>query len=327
MTSTRQWQPTITLKNLRLRSDVLWKLRSFFREAGFDEVQTPILSRDTVVDRHIDPVVVAGAAVGVAELRNDTLYLQTSPEFAMKRLLAAGAQRIFQIGSVFRAEERGDFHNPEFTMLEWYRTGDDLDQATIFLTQLLQAVCENWQPYRITYQQAFINYAGLCPLESTVNELSEAAVKLKLGVDLQWSLDRDDWLNLLFSEAIQPKLGLAQPEIVTHYPASQSALARVCSADSRVVERFELFVDGVELANGYHELLNADELASRNVSVNQQRIRDNKPTLPESSRLIEAMRHGLPACSGCALGLDRLLMVLSKAARIDEVIYFPIERA
>jgi lysyl-tRNA synthetase class 2 len=152
-------------------------------------------------------------------------------------------------------------------------------------------------------------------------------VSYNLGVAFDWSDDRDDWLNLLFSEVVQPQLGKQHPEIVTHYPSSQSALAQVSPHDDRVAERFELFVDGIELANGYHELLNADELASRNATVNIQRARDGKPTLPHHSRLIEAMRDGLPACSGCALGLDRLLMVLSQSTQIDQVICFPIERA
>jgi elongation factor P--(R)-beta-lysine ligase len=327
MNQATPWQPSISLENLRLRSEVLWKIRKFFHESDFLEVQTPILSRDTVVDRHIDPVTVAGSALGVGALREATFYLQTSPEFGMKRLLAAGAHRIYQIGSVFRAEERGDFHNPEFTMIEWYRTGDNLVQATEFLAQLLQAISANWQPTRSTYQHVFQQYVKICPLNCSLTEMAAAAVSLNLGVSVDWSNDRDDWLNLLFSEVVQPQLGKQHPEIVTHYPSSQSALARVSPQDVRVAERFELFVEGIELANGYHELLEADELASRNTTVNIQRARDGKPTLPHHSRLIEAMRDGLPACSGCALGLDRLLMVLSQSTQIDQVICFPIERA
>lgn len=327
MNSSYPWQPSISLKNLHLRSHILWKIRQFFHQADFLEVHTPILSRDTVVDRHIDPVTVAGSALGVAVLREETLFLQTSPEFGMKRLLAAGAQRIYQIGPVFRAEERGHFHNPEFTMVEWYRTGDELSQATEFLCQMLRAVSDRWQPRSITYQQAFQQHAAICPLQSSLVELASAAIRLHLGVTFEWSNDRDDWLNLIFSEVVQPQLGSLQPEIVTHYPSSQSALARVSPDDQRVAERFELFIDGIELANGYHELLSADELSLRNVQVNQQRARDGKRTLPSDSRLIAAMQSGLPACSGCALGLDRLLMVLSQASRIDQVISFPIERA
>lgn len=327
MTPVGHWRPTINIDNIRLRSEVSWKIRSFFREVDFHEVHTPLLSRDTVVDRHIDPVTVLGSALGVGALRDTTFYLQTSPEFGMKRLLSSGAQRIYQISSVFRAEERGNFHNPEFTMVEWYRVGDDLRQATDLLSSLLHAICENWQTSCITYQEAFQRHAEICPLQCNLLDLASAAIKFDLGVPSNWSDDRDDWLNLLFSEVVQPQLGRQHPVIVTHYPSTQSALAQVSPDDSRVAERFELFVGGIELANGYHELIDADELASRNATVNRQRIRDGKPSLPTDSRLIEAMRHGLPNCSGCALGLDRLLMVLTKSKQIDDVLCYPIEQA
>ncbi len=326
MTSTSAWQPTIPAQNLQLRGEVLWSIRKFFYEAGFIEVQTPIVSQDTVIDRHIDPVVLPGKSLGLGGFANQDFYLQTSPEFGMKRLLAHGAQRIYQISQVFRAGERGKHHNPEFTMIEWYRVADDFSAATKLLADLMIAVNPAWKPKSTTYQQAFVDHAGICPITCAVEELAEVAVARGLGVDQSWSSDRDDWLNLLFSEVVQPKLGFDQPEIVTHYPASQSALAKICESDPRVAERFELFIESIELANGYHELLDAEELAKRNASVSEQRRQDGKDPLPQESRLLEAMRHGLPACSGCALGLDRLLMVLSRAKAIDEVICFPIER-
>lgn len=326
MTSTSAWQPTIRSQNLQLRGDVLWSIRKYFYEAGFIEVHTPIISQDTVIDRHIDPVVLPGKSLGLGGFANQDFYLQTSPEFGMKRLLANGAQRIYQISQVFRSGERGKHHNPEFTMIEWYRVADDFSAATKLLAELMIAVNPSWNPKSTTYQQAFVDHAGICPLTCEVAELAEVAVARGLGVDQSWSCDRDDWLNLLFSEVVQPKLGFDQPEIVTHYPASQSALAKICSTDPRVAERFELFIEGIELANGYHELLDAGELAKRNASVSEQRLQDGKDPLPQESRLLQAMRHGLPACSGCALGLDRLLMVLSQAKAIDEVICFPIER-
>lgn len=327
MSQPDSWRPTITASNLQLRSDVVWRIRKFFYDCGFCEVHTPVISRDTVLDRHIDPVVLPGISLGLGSLADEDFFLQTSPEFGMKRLLAAGAQRIYQVASVFRAGERGDSHNPEFTMVEWYRVGDDFSQATQFLSELMKAVSPNWQPVQTTYQQAFELHVGLCPLSSPLSDLALAAVNRSLGVSSDWSHDRDDWLNLLFSEVVQPKLGEKQPEIVTHYPASQSALARICPSDPRVAERFELFVGGVELANGYHELLDPVELEKRNAKVSQQRMDDGKPALPLQSRLLQAMHHGLPACSGCALGLDRLVMVLSGATKIDDVIYFPIERS
>jgi lysyl-tRNA synthetase class 2 len=325
--TTNTWQPTAGLAHIELRSRVVWGLRKFFHSSGFSEVHTPVLSRDCVVDRHIDPISLPSTALAIADLNGQTYYLQTSPEFCMKRMLAAGATRIYQIAQVFRSGERGSYHNPEFTMVEWYRVGDDLDAAVELLSQLLQAIIPGCQPKRLSYRDAFLQDAGLCPLESSVAMLASAASQHSLAVDANWSSDRDDWLNLLFSEIIQPRLGHSHPTIITDYPASQSALARLSEKDSRVAQRFELFMAGIELANGYHELLSANELAERNQIVNRQRCRDGKPTLPAESQLLEAMRAGLPACSGCALGLDRLLMVIGKAQSIDQVIAFPIERA
>jgi elongation factor P--(R)-beta-lysine ligase len=321
------WRPTASLSSLQRRSEAVWKIRSFFQSSGFWEVHTPTLSRETIADRHIDPMRIPGEILNVSGLENLTFFLQTSPEFAMKRLLAAGAERIYQIGPVFRAGERGTMHNPEFTMLEWYRSGDTLEDGIDLLAQVIQTVLPHSQVHRITYQAAFSQHAGLCPLSGTLDDLCNAARQHGLSVDQQWSCDRDDWLNLLFAEIVQPNLGTDTPTIVTHYPASQCALARVCPKDPRVAERYELFIAGVELANGYHELLDADEFAARTHSVRQQRELDGKEPLNESSRLLAAMKAGLPASSGCALGLDRLLMVLDQASSIDQVICFPIERA
>lgn len=323
----RNWRPTASLDNLKLRSEVVWRLREFFRLAGFDEVHTPVLSRDTVMDRHIDPVVLSGQSLGVPDLRESQFYLQTSPEFAMKRLLAAGAERIYQIGPVFRSGERGALHNPEFTMMEWYRVGDDLESATELLSGIVQTVLPDTRPIRETYRSAFQRTVGTCPLASSIESLRQVAIQRGLEVSDHWSEDKDDWLNLLFAEVVQPQLGFDQPTILTHYPASQSALARICEKDPRVAERFELFISGIELANGYNELIDADELSNRNEIVRGQRLQDGKEDFHSGGRLVEAMQAGLPPCSGCALGLDRLLMVLCNATQIDDVLAFPIERA
>ncbi|MBX3420493.1 MAG: EF-P lysine aminoacylase GenX [Pirellulaceae bacterium] len=325
--SADDWQPTASHCNFQLRSEVLWRVRQFFHQARFLEVQPPLLSRDTVVDRHIDPVCIPGSALGLPLLSQSDWYLQTSPEFAMKRMLAAGAQRIYAICPVFRSGERGVMHNPEFTMLEWYRVGDDLAAAIGLLADLVRSVLPNSQPRQLRYQDAFTDAVGICPLSSSIGELADVAAAHRLGVDTRWSTDRDDWLDLLFAELVQPRFSSHQPTILTHFPASQAALARVCADDPRVAERFELFIGGVELANGYHELLDAGELAERNRRTSQQRRRDGKPELKSYGRMLAAMQAGLPPCSGCALGLDRLLMVLSSSQHIDQVISFPIERA
>ncbi|MCA9132001.1 MAG: EF-P lysine aminoacylase GenX [Planctomycetales bacterium] len=321
------WLPSASPTALQRRGELLWKIREFFYRQGLLEVHTPVLSHDTVIDRHIDPIALPGKNLALPELHQSTFYLQSSPEFCMKRLLAAGLPSMYQIAPVFRAGERGDFHNPEFTMIEWYRLGDDLQQSVHLLAELLRSVLAVEQVDQQTYQQVFQRHTGCDPLACSVAELAAVASERKMGVDRGWSDDRDDWLNLLFSEAVQPELGAAQPLIVTHYPASQSALARVAGDDPRTAERYELFIGGVELANGYHELLDAGELEQRNHTVLAQRAGDNKTSLPGDSRLLAAMRAGLPACSGCALGFDRLLMVVESAAHIDQVLAFPIERA
>ncbi|MCA9160102.1 MAG: EF-P lysine aminoacylase GenX, partial [Planctomycetales bacterium] len=299
----------------------------FFHRRGVLEVQTPILSRDVIIDRHIDPVCLSGASLALADFDQTTFYLQTSPEFCMKRLMAAGLSSIYEITPVFRAGERGAYHNPEFTMLEWYVVGADFQHGVDLLAELIVATLSVESVEQLSYQAAFQHTLGCDPLEATNAELSRLAVELRLNVAEDWSDERDEWLNLLFSDGVQPHLGKQRPTIVTHYPATQAALARLCPRDSRTAERYELFIDGVELANGYHELLDADELERRNEQSLAQRSCDGKPLLPTHSRLVDAMRSGLPACSGCALGLDRLLMVALAASSIDEVLPFPIERA
>lgn len=321
------WQPTAKVDVLTARARLVHTIRTYFHECSILEVHTPVLSQDTVVDRYIDPVVVPGRALGVASVREVPLYLQSSPEFGMKRLLAAGMSRIYQIAPVFRAGERGAHHNPEFCMVEWYCVGDDLAQAIELLANLVSRLLATPPPHVETYQAAFTRLVGCDPLASEIDELAEQAVAHGLGVDRQWSNDHDEWLNLLFAELVQPQLGLERPSIITHYPASQSALARISDDDPRTAERFELFVAGIELANGYHELLDAEELMRRDQFVSAQRDHDGKTPLTRPGRLQAAMRSGLPACSGCALGLDRLVMVATGAQQIDEVLAFPIEIA
>jgi lysyl-tRNA synthetase class 2 len=309
------------------RSEIVWQLRQFFHSRGFAEVHTPIVSHDTVVDLNIEPVRISGCAFACQGAGNEDLFLQTSPEFAMKRLLAAGMKAIYSIGPVFRAGERGANHNPEFTMAEWYRVGDDMAAGVALVDELVRTVLDSPHAEVITYQHAFKTYAAVDPLVATVQELSQLGVSSELGVTVAWSDDRDTWLDLLFSELVQPRLGAEKPTIVTHYPASQSALAKIADSDPRTAERFELFVRGIELANGYHELLDSAELMTRNEQTEAKRRELGRPSLPVHSRLIHAMQSGIPACSGCALGLDRLIMVATNAKAIDEVLAFPIERA
>lgn len=321
------WRPTATPQALLRRSEIVWQLRQFFHRRGFAEVHTPIISHDTVVDLNIEPVRISGRSLACPGAGTADLFLQTSPEFAMKRLLAAGMKAIYSIGPVFRAGERGTNHNPEFTMVEWYKVGDDMDAGVALVAELVRSILASPEAQVITYQDAFKTYAAIDPLVATAAELSKLAISRDLGVAADWSDDRDTWLDLLFSELVQSQLGLERPIIVTHYPASQSALAKIAASDARTAERFELFVRGVELANGYHELLDPSELMTRNEQTEAKRRELGRPSLPVNSRLIHAMQSGIPACSGCALGLDRLVMVATNAKNIDEVLTFPIERA
>jgi lysyl-tRNA synthetase class 2 len=313
---------------LQLRAELLQQVRAFFVARGFLEVETPILSADVVVDRHLDPFATTLCDDPRRPAVGRRLWLQTSPEFHMKRLLAAGAPPIFQIARVFRNAERGAWHNPEFTMIEWYRPGDDVAAGMQLLSDLCDCLLHRGPCQRISYAEAFRAYAAIDPHTATVDELATQARSLGIVLPESLSLtDRDAWLDLLLVERVQPHLGAAAPAILYDYPASQAALARVRNESPPVAERFELYVDGIELANGYHELLDAETLRQRNSTNNALRAADGKPALPEESQLLAAMQSGLPPCTGVALGFDRLAMLAAGAKSIDEVITFPIERA
>ncbi len=298
----------------------------------------------------------------------------------MKRLLAAGAGPIYQVARVFRRGELGPLHNPEFTMVEWYRPGDGMSegmQLTADLCESLLAIkprpsvaptegekgdrhhlperpagcCAQMVPVhfvpaaiqtgatggrgfvagpadRISYREAFERFVGIDP--HAADNAALAAAAKTLGIDAPESLDADDrdgWLDLLLTERVQPHLGQDRPTLVYDFPASQAALARVRPGNPPVAERFELYVAGIELANGYHELLDAAELRARNARVNAQRLADGKSALPEESRLLPAMEAGLPPMVGVALGFDRLVMLAAGLKDIAEVIAFPFDRA
>jgi lysyl-tRNA synthetase class 2 len=318
--------PTASWDHLRLRAELLRRLRGFFYGQGFLEVETPILSADTVVDRHLDPFhIEISLAPGKPQQR---LWLQTSPEFGMKRLLAAGAKAIYQVSKVFRQGEQGHLHNPEFTMIEWYRVGDGMAEGMQLTSDLVEVMLSRGPAQRISYREAFLQHAGLDPLCSDTTALITAV--RKQGIEAPASLssdDRDGWLDLLLVERVQPHLGQDRPVLLYEFPASQAALSRIRNDDPPVAERFELYVSGVELANGYHELIDAEELLRRNRETNRIRIAEGKTMLPEQSRLLAAMRSGLPPAVGVALGFDRLVMLAAGAKTLAEVITFPFDRA
>ncbi len=324
--------PSASLDKLQFRAQLLQKLRKFFDQRGFFEVETPLLSADVVVDRHLDPFVTTLCDDPRRPTVGQTLYLQTSPEFHMKRLLAAGAQAIYQITRAFRNAERGPRHNPEFTMVEWYRQGDGLMQGIDLLAELACEMLDRPQVQRVSYAEAFLRACKIHPHLASSIELVNACRKLNVNVPDSFNLeDRDGLLDLLLTDIVEPQLTHYGAVIVYDYPSGQAALAKLRTVEDPakhdVAERFELYVDGVELANGYHELLDPAILRSRNAAGNLQRIADGKPPLPEESRLLAAMDLGLPACSGVALGFDRLMMVAAKAKSLSEVMAFPIDRA
>ncbi len=311
-----EFRPTATLKTIQRRAVYMHRIRDFFEARGFLEVETPILSADTVVDRNLEPMSLCEAG--------KRCFLQTSPEFAMKRLVTAWNVPIFQICKVFRRDECGTIHNPEFTMLEFYNPGDDFERGMQLLDDFQNAILARGAAQRVSYCEAFERFLGLNPLTASISQLVETAQREKMvipeGFDRSESADRDEWLDFLLGERIQPKLGYEKPIILYDYPASQAALA-VSRGD--VAERFELYADGVELANGYHELCSPSELRRRNVETNALRLRDRHEALPVESRLLSAMDAGFPPCAGTAVGLDRLLMLAFGAESLQDVLTFP----
>lgn len=342
--------PAATLQTLRIRSELLRATRDFFAQHDYWEVQTPVLSRDVLLDAHLDPFVVPGENLPCNgnQKNNDEWFLQTSPEFAMKRLIAAGAEAIYQIAPAFRRGEIGRLHNTEFTMVEWYRVGVTYHEQIDFTEQFVRHFFETAtqqsknnvlleivaQPFdRLRYDDAFQQIVGQPILSLSASELETLATKK--NVVPPSSLHRDDvdeWRNLLLAELVEPQLGVERPMFLYDYPASQAALAMVREPtgddDSPpVAERFELYINGIELCNGYHELTDPSVLRERNRQQVEIRRREQRRELPEESRLLAAMEHGLPACAGVALGFDRLLMLALGATTLHDVLAFPADRA
>lgn len=294
---------------VRQQAKLLHALRTFFHTRGFLEIQPRLLLSECIVDPHIDPIRIASEAIGLSELIACDHYLQTSPELAMKRSLCREEASIYSIGPVFRAGESGKHHRPEFTMLEWYEVGANMAAEIDLLGQLACAMLDRDCYDVVSYQDLFMRHAGFDPLETPTAELSKSVAEIDHDLALSIANDRDQMLDVLLSQRVQPAMSLGKPLIVFDYPLSQAALAKPSPNDSRCAARFELFVDGVELANGYDELLDAEELLRRTRKNNARRVAADRDPLPEPHSLVEAMRTGMPPCSGVALGVDRLLMM------------------
>ncbi|TKB51362.1 elongation factor P--(R)-beta-lysine ligase [Ferrimonas sediminicola] len=319
------WQPTAPLDNLRRRAALIGQIRDFFARRGVLEVETPALSRSATTDLHLHSFdtrfVGPGAAQGVP------LYLMTSPEFHMKRLLCAGSGAIYQLCKSFRNEEAGRHHNPEFTMLEWYRPGFDHHQLMDEMAELLEGVLECGTPERATYQQVFLKHTGVDPLARDLPGLKACCHRYGLGDIADIEEEVDTLLQLLFSMVVEPVIGQDVPCFVFDFPASQAALARISDQDPRVAERFEVYFKGIELANGFHELSDADEQLRRFEQDNLKRQAAGLPPRPIDHLLIRALAAGLPDCAGVALGVDRLIMLALEEEQIDAVLAFPVSRA
>ena len=318
------WLPSAALPTLRLRAELLAVSRRFFAERGVLEVDTPALVRHAVTDCNIH----------TAQVRlpghDAPLYLHTSPEYAMKRLLAAGSGDIYQIAHVFRGGERGRLHNAEFTLIEWYRCGYSMQQLMHEVAQLaglLLGLAADAPFATLSYQQAFQQQLDCDPLAASDAALRALALRERLDPQLAVRCERDELLDWLMGSAVGPRLGATQLCFVHRYPASQAALARLDPADARVALRFELYYRGIELANGFEELADATEQRARFQADRDQRRSRGLPVPQIDQQLLDALAAGLPAMSGVAVGFDRLLLLRTGERELAAVLPFPLERA
>ena len=319
------WQPTAPIANLLKRAKIVNEIRHFFADRGVLEVETPTMSQATVTDVHLRAFETQFTGPGAAQ--GITLYLMTITEYHMKRLLAAGSGPIYQMGRSYRNEEAGRYHNPEFTMLEWYRPHYDMYRLINEVDHLLQKTLECESAESLSYQQAFLRYLDIDPLTAEKDKLREVAAKLDVSNIADTEEDRDTILQLLFMVGVEPHIGLEKPTFIYHFPASQASLAEISSEDHRVAERFEVYYKGVELANGFRELTDAAEQRQRFERDNRKRASMGLPEQPIDENLLAALEHGFPECAGVALGIDRLIMLALGAERISDVIAFPVDRA
>ncbi|MEN8168947.1 MAG: elongation factor P--(R)-beta-lysine ligase [Pseudomonadota bacterium] len=323
MSERHDWRPNAPLENLKKRARILQRIRAFFAEHGVLEVETPGLSAAALTDPAIDSLHTRYIGPGHAEGLD--LYLHTSPEFPMKRLLAAGSGPIFQIARVFRQGEAGRRHNPEFTLLEWYRPGYDHHALMDEVEELVAPVLGlGGKAERLSYRSAFLQFADIDPLQASITELREAAQRLDIG-DFDAEEDRDFWLDLILSHSVEPNLGKGGLCFLTDYPASQASLARLNPDNPAVAERFELYYKGVELANGFHELGDSAEQRKRFEAELAERVDKGRERPPMDERFLAALEAGFPDCAGVALGVDRLVMLAVGAESLDQVIAFTID--
>ena len=315
MTASSSWQPSASLEALTERASMLQKIRQFFFDRQVLEVETPLLSKAIGTDPHLEPI----------KTQESQRFLQTSPEFAMKRLLASGSGDIYQICKACRSGDLGKNHNPEFSLLEWYRLGITLDTLMDEVVELVKIFLPECEPVKLGYREAFEQTLGIDPFMVSIQELKALSLsKINISDDNDY---RDFWLDLLFTHLIEPEL----PEycLLYNYPPSQAALSKIENDKQGipVARRFELIIKGLEIANGYDELTNVGELQFRFEQDQFTRGRLGLGINPCDENFLQALKHGLPECCGVALGLDRLLMLHLGFESIDQVLAFDFNRA
>lgn len=314
------WRPSATMPALKLRARMLASARNYFATQNVLEVETPMLSRHAVSDVNIESI---EAHLELAP--GTSFYLHTSPEFCMKRLLAAGAPDIYQLGKVFRDGERGHRHQPEFTLAEWYRHGFGLEQIINDTLGFIREVLGNsvvlGPTRRISYREAFENALGIDPISATIEELAPLATA-RHHLNPATDRDKTDWLDLLLCQSVAPAFDRDCLTVLHHYPAEQAALARVNPDDPTVADRFEVFRGDLELANGYVELGDAAEQRERCNRDQAARQTLGRTIRPLDRDFLDALQHGLPACAGVAVGFDRLVMIAAGADHIGKVTSF-----
>ena len=328
MQTDNSWRPTASLENIRLRAEILARIRRFFAAHEVLEVDTPALSRAATTDPSLSSFTTRFHGPG--PVTGETFYLHTSPEYPMKRLLAAGLGSIYQICKVFRDGESGKQHNPEFSMLEWYRTGFDhydlMDEVEKLLTGILSDITPIDSVRHWSYRELFLEFAGVDAFATSVDQLKSLLHEHNITAIGMSDADLDTWLDLAMTHIIEPRLGRGLV-FVRDYPVSQAALARLRAGSPPVAARFEVYLDGLELANGFHELVDASEQRQRLEQESRKREQADVDPVRIDEHFLAALESGLPDCAGVALGLDRLLMIAAGAACLRDVITFPIDTA
>jgi elongation factor P--(R)-beta-lysine ligase len=322
----QSWRPTATFAVLRRRAAVLAQIRGFFAERQVLEVETPSLAAGAATAPHLDSFYTYYQS---SDRKSQKLYLQTSPEFAMKRLLAAGSGPIYQITRAFRnCGEQGQWHNPEFTLLEWYRPDFTLTQLMDETETLLMLILGCPAAIRLSYVQLFEHYVHLDPHTASLAEIKNTLQHLSIHLQpSDWLTHREAGLQIILDYLVKHYVEPNHLLFLYDFPATQAALARIRPGSPPIAERVEVYLEGLELANGFHELANPVEQKSRFIQELANRKAQNLPQVPIDHYLIEALTHGFPDCSGIALGIDRLVALATKSATIQSVITFPIDRA